>query len=543
MDILTLILALTGMGILLYGMHLFSLALEPMMSSNVGRRFGQLANNPFGGYLFSGGLTFFSQKGTLNCRMLMGLVDVGAITQRQALPYVLGSSLGAGLCMVLMMFQGINVTVYLTLFCLFGAIVNMCLKGEISQIVAKAFVGFGMLFLGVHLVGAGAKEIFSEKIVFDFLSANVTPFLIIILGFLLGLITTSSFASVTILASLSMVGGPVSFELACLGMIAVGAGTALADFIYTTTGHSLASKRVMTFFVATRFIGAIIFSLLYFSGFFTWLFNFCGQNSVFGLSLIYLLELVVISAIFVPVAPYFSNIFNKIMPFKARKSDIGEFALVDLDVDVYAVGFPAVLKSTNKLMNMISSTQGKMLDRIENKQEDGSLGEIKKIDKALRVTENIVLRLSRTVNHNDLSRLNILRNVLSDVEYLNQRTLKLYDLGTDIIRTNKVITEDELKNIRVLFEELNKQYVMVANMLETLMNNERVRNSQLKLMMIANKQLFAMCQKMKTEYLNNFRNNGSFPVGNDENFTMLLIVEDINTALTNISVKLGILSN
>ena len=543
MDILMLILAFTGMGILLYGMYLFSLALEPMMNSSVGRKFGSLANNPFGGYLFSGGLTFITQKGTLNCKMLLGLVDMGAITQKQALPYVLGSSLGAGLCMILMMFQGLNVTVYLTLLCLVGAIINLCFKNEICQIVSRALVGFGMLFLGVHLVGSGAKEFFSEEIIFDFLAVNLTPFLIIIFGFLLGLITTSSFASVTILASLCIGGGPVSFELVCLGMVAVGAGTALADFAYTTSGHSLASKRVMSFFVSTRFIGAILFSLLYFTGFYTWIFDFCGQNVIFALSLLYMLELIVVSLFFLPFSKPCSNLFNKIMPFKKNKSDIGEFALVDLDVDVYAIGYPAVLKSTTKLVSMVSSSQFRMLERIQTRAESGNLGEVKKIEKALRVTENIVLRLSKNVTQNDLSKLNILRNVLSDVEYLNQRTMKLYDLGTEIIRNNKKVTESELKNVHTLFEELNKQYIMCSEMLETLQKDERIKNSQLKLMLVANKQMFGMCQKMKTDYLATFRERGSYPVGNDSNFLLLLIVEDINTALTNISVKLGILSN
>ena len=125
MDILPIILAFAGLGILLYGMHLFGQAVEPVMSSRIGRRFSRIAGRKVGSYFFSGGLTFLTQKGTLNCRMLLSMVDMGTLSQRQALPFVLGVSLGSGLSMVLMMFEGINLTIYLSLMCFIGAFINM----------------------------------------------------------------------------------------------------------------------------------------------------------------------------------------------------------------------------------------------------------------------------------------------------------------------------------------------------------------------------------------------------------------------------------
>ncbi len=544
MDVLPIVLAIAGLGILLYGVYLFGLALEPMMNSNIGRKFSALSARPVSGYLFSGGLTFLSQKGTLNCKMLTSLVDMGSLSQRQALPYILGTSLGSGLCLILMMFQGLNVTIYLSLLCLIGAIINMCFKTSFANNLAKGLMGFGMIFLGVHLIGDGAKKILAEPAVYDFVVSIATPLTFIVMGFLLGLITTSSFASVTVLASFMIPSGTISFSAVCLGMLAVGAGTALADLIYSISGHSAESKRVLIFHVFSRWVGALLFSLLYFTSFFDSLYLSFAENAVITLSFVYLVELCLISLIFLPFTKYFSPLLTKLFPFKKLKNNgMREFLIAENAVEVYGVGYPAVLNSTTKLLNMISLAQLKMLDRIENGEINGSLGEIKRIEKALRITENTMMRLSKNVGMNDLSKLNILRNVLSDINYLSQSTLKLYDLGTDLIREHKSLTKEEVSNLKILFEEVNKQFSMCGNMLNEIVAGNKIKNAQLKLMLIENKQVFGMCQKMKTDFFTNYRKNGKYPLGNDANFTCFSIVENINTSLTNIAVKLGILSN
>ncbi len=546
MDILPVILAFAGLGILLYGMHLFGQALEPVMSSRLGQRFSRLAGRKCSSYFFSGGLTFLTQKGTLNCRMLLSLVDMGTLSQRQALPYVLGVSLGSGVSMVLMMFEGINLTIYLSLLCFVGAFINLFFKSDFANNLAKALIGFGMLFLGVHLVGAGAKYFFADPVVYDHITQIATPLTIIILGFLLGLITTSCFASLTVLAALSVgLGGPVAIDVVFLGMMSVGVGTALADLFYTIPGHSIESKRVMFFHLFSRIVVAVLFCLLYFTPVINWGYGVLGENVVLLLCFGYMFCLAFAGALFLPFTTFFSWLATKTIRSRSSEdSSVSEFLLTENMVEVFAVGYPAIVRSIERLLEMECATQDKLIMRLEFQKEiSGCLGDVKKLEKALKITENMLMRLSRTASQGDLSRINVLHNVLSDISYLNKRSLKLYEMGTDVLKKNKIITEDGGKTLSYIYSEIKNEYTMCVELLKAVEAGAVINNAKLKTILVANKQIFALCQKLKTDYLHYFRQNANYPLENNVQFSAMLLLDDANTSLVNIAVKLGILSN
>ena len=119
MDIVSIIvLMLAGLGLLLYGMSMFSRALESCMGHSLGNRFMKVANSPIKSYFFSAIMTFATQKSTLVSGMIMNYVNYGTISLRQSLPFVLGLSFGNTISIILMIFQGLNLTRFLTLLCL-----------------------------------------------------------------------------------------------------------------------------------------------------------------------------------------------------------------------------------------------------------------------------------------------------------------------------------------------------------------------------------------------------------------------------------------
>ena len=546
MDILPIVLALAGLGILLYGMYLFGQAVEPVMSTKIGQRFGKVSSHKVRSYFFSGGLTFLTQKGTLNCRMLLSMVDMGTLSQRQALPFVLGVSLGGGVSMILMMFEGINLTMYLTLLCFVAAFINLFFKSDFCSSLAKGLMGFGMLFLGIHLVGSGAKYFFADPVVYDYVASTATPFMIVLLGLLLGLITTSSFASLTVISALSVgMGGPVSIEVAFLGMMAVGIGTAIADYIYTVGGHSIEAKRVMIFHIFTRGIISVLFGLLCLTPAVSWFYHLLGDNTIVTLSLGFMISLASGGILFLPFTRAYSWLFEKIIPsLPSEDKGVSEFILKENMVEVFAIGFPAIVRSIQKLLTIECASQEKLLVRIEYQKDiSGCLGEIKKLDKAIKITENMLFRLSRSASQSDMNRLNVLHNVLGDITYLNKRSLKLYEMGNEVIKQNKTITEDGAKVLDYVYAEIKNEYTMCLELLKLVETGAVINNAKLKTILVANKQIFALCQKLKADYLRNLRQQSNNPLENNVQFSAMLLLDDVNTSLVNIAVKLGILSN
>ena len=534
------VLTLAGLGILLYGMSIFSRALETTLGSRFGKNFSSIATSPIRSYLVGGGLTFLTQKVTLVCGMIMGFVDVGTISQRQSIAFILGISFGSALSMILMMFQGFNLTLFLTLFCIIGAFCALFICTSRGQKVAEALIGFGMLFLGIELVGTYSTEIFQIESVYNFLSAIGHPLVVILIGFLISLLTTSTFASLTVLGALV---GPISIESAFLGMLAIAVGSGLSDYIYTVAGQSVEAKRVVTFHVLFRVFSFVIFFPLYFSPVITWLYDGLGENAILTLIIVHMVQMTIPSLILLPFSKPLSSLMDKIVRVKKSAEDnYSEFILPDNVVNVFSVGFPSLLKSTRRLLEINRDLNLQLLTRITEKKDiRGLSGKLKGFEKVIKITSNTTIRMSSKVGESELPKINNLLNILNDISYLADRSSKLYSIGTDIVKKNKVLGDQQSRSVTKIFDEMGAFYQQDIVLIESLLNGQNIDNKQLKSALECNKRVFSLCQKNKKSTFSEYRKTGHYPRGSDTYFALINILEDINADLANISVKLGII--
>ena len=539
-----LILTFAGLGILLYGMSLFSSALESGLGYRLNNKFMQMAKKPITGYLFSALLTFGTQKTTLVNGMIMDYVNVGTISLRQSLPMVLGLCFGNMISIILMIFQGFNLTTYFTILCFVGAIINLFIKTSKAQLAAKALVGFGMLFLGIELVGTYAGQIFQLPEVFDFISSINYPIVIMLVSFLFAIFTTSTFATLTFVVSLvGMSGtGPVGIESAVMGMLAGGVGTAVADFIYTAPGQGTDAKRVGFYHVFAYFFGFVVLAPLYFTGWYTDLFHALGDNALITLILVHMFQMF-IPIVLMPFGKIMEKMLIVLIPERKKKKDpYADFVLSDSVISVFGVGYIALLQSTKKLLEMNAELQTDILAKIEAKKDmRGIKGRIQGLDKAIRITNNSALRMTPRAGKENLQKTNILVNIFSDMHYLVDRSRKLSEIGNDIAKKPRSITQKQINALLKVSNELNNLVKMNCDLIEKLINNQDIGNDGLKGIMAYNKKIGGYLHTLRKEVYSDYRKNGHLPEGNTY-FIILRNLEDYTASLDNIAVKLGILS-
>ena len=542
--VLWLILTFAGLGILLYGMSLFSNALEAVLGYRLNNKFMQVAKSPVKSYFFSAMLTFCTQKTTLVNGMIMDYVNVGTISLRQSLPMVLGLSFGNMLSAILMIFQDLNLTTYLTILCFVGAIVNLFVKTSKAQLIAKALVGFGMLFLGIELVGTYAGQIFQIDAVFNFISSINFPIVIMIVSFVFAIFTTSTFATITFIASLVGVAGagPVGIESAVMGMLAGGVGTAVADYIYTAPGQDTDAKRVALYHLFAHFFGFVIMAPFYFTGWYTDLFHAIGDNALLTLILVHMMQMF-LPILLLPFGKIMEKMLVAIMPEKKKKKDpYADFVLSDSVISVFGVGYIALLQSTKRILTMNAELQMDILTKIENKKDmRGIKGRIQGLDKAIRITNNAALRMTPKASKENMQKANTLVNIFSDLHYLLDRSRKLSEMGNDIAKKPRAITQKQSNALLKVSNELNNLIKMDCDLIDKLINNQDIGNDGLKGIMSYNKKIGSLLHKLRKEVYSDYRKNGHLPESNTY-FTILRNLEDFNASLDNITVKLGILS-
>lgn len=542
MDIVSIIvLMLAGLGLLLYGMSMFSRALESCMGHSLGNKFMKASSSPIKSYLFSAVMTFATQKSTLVSGMIMNYVNYGTISLHKSLPFVLGLSFGNTLSIVLLIFQGLNLTRFLTLLCFVGAVINLLFRQEKMHNIAKALMGFGMLFLGLDLVGQYATQLFETESMFNFFKSINFPVVIMLLAFVFSFVTTSNFASLTLLAVL-VEANIINIEVASLGMLTVAVGTAIASYLYTVPGQGREARMVAVGHIVAHTFGFIVMVPLYFTGVYGWLFGVMGANTFMTLIIVHMVQMT-LPIVLLPFCGTLEKFLRLIVRQKKNDPDPSkEFFLPDTTLDTFSTGYIALLNSAKKLLEKNLVVQDDILDRMgQGKDMRGVNGSIQGLNKAIKISNNAVLRLTSKIGDGEIHKLNVLVNIFSDIQYLVERSKKLADLASEVAKKPRGITAEQVSRLQELYNQLDSLTKLVIGIADDLIAGKIIDSDALKIVLDTNKQIYNNIQAQRRDVYTDYKNRGAYPDSNAY-FNALGIFENVNTSLENISIKLGILS-
>lgn len=542
MDIVSIIvLMLAGLGLLLYGMSMFSRALETCMGHSLGNKFMKVSNSPIKSYFFSAIMTFATQKSTLVSGMVMNYVNYGTISLRKSLPFVLGLSFGNTLSIILLVFQGLNLTRFLTLLCFVGAVINLLFRQEKMHNIAKALVGFGMLFLGLDLVGQYATQLFETQGMHSFFQSINFPIMIMLIAFVFSFLTTSNFASLTILASF-VEASIFSPESAVLGMLTVAVGTALASYLYTVSGQGREAKMVAVGHIVAHLFGFVVMVPLYFTGVYTWLYSALGENIFMTLIVVHMVQMT-LPIVLLPFCSALEKFLRLLVRPKKNDPDPSkEFILPDTTLDTFSTGYIALLNSTKKLLQKNLALQDDILDRMgQGKDMRGLNGSIQGLNKAIKISNNAVLRMTSKVGDGEIHKTNVLVNIFSDIQYLVDRSKKLAEIANEVAKKPRGISAEQVAKLQGLIVQLDGLTKLVIAIIDDIIAGKTVDSEALKIVLDNNKLIYSNLQKQRREVYLDYKNRGAYPDSNAY-FNALGIFENVNTSLENISIKLGILS-
>lgn len=542
MDIVSIVvLLLAGLGLLLYGMYMFSQALEACMGHRLGNSFMRVSDSPIRSYFFSAVMTFVSQKSTMVSAMVMNYVSYGMISLKKSLPFVLGLSCGNAISIILMIFQGLNVTRFLSLLCFVGAVVNLLFRQEKMHNVAKACMGFGMLFLGIDLVGQYAAMLFETDGMYAFFESINYPIVIMLIALVFSFVTTSNFASLTLLSAF-VSADIITIDVAALGMLTVAIGTALASYVYTVPGQGREARAVAVGHILAHVFGFLVMVPLYFTGVYAWLFSALGDNIILTLIIVHMVQMI-LPIVLLPFCGALEKFLRLIVPQKKNSRDPSrEFVLPDTTLETFSTGYLALLNSVKLLLQKNKKAVSDILDRMgQGKDMRGIGGVISGLNKAIKISHNAVLRLTSKVGETEFHKTNVLVNIFGDVGYLADYTKKLSDIGSEVVKKPRAINAEQMSQLQELWQLLDSTTSLVTALADDVIASKAVDGDALKLVLDSNRHIYSVLQKQRREVYLDYKNRGAYPDTNAY-FNALGVFENINTALENIAIKLGILS-
>ena len=336
MDIFKVLTMIGGLCLFLFGMNLMGQALERRAGGKLRTLLDKMTSNVFAGFLTGLGITAIIQSSSATTVMVVGFVNSGLMTLRQAINVIMGANVGTTVTAWLLSLAGIdsgNVwikllkpTSFTPVLALIGIIFYMFCKDAKKKDTGMILLGFATLMFGMDTMSgavAGLKDVpgFAELFIMF-----KNPILGVLVGAVLTGIIQSSSASVGILQALALT-GQVSYAAAIPIIMGQNIGTTVTALL-SSVGTNKNAKRAAVVHLMFNVIGVAVLLTV-----------FCIVKAVFapailnesatmyGIAIAHSLFNILCTAMLLPAGNLLEKLAIRMVPDAAHKEE----AAVELD--------------------------------------------------------------------------------------------------------------------------------------------------------------------------------------------------------------------
>ena len=264
MSIFNVFTLLGGLAFFLYGMNMMGDALERKAGTKLKSILAQLTSNTFKGFLLGLVITAIIQSSSATTVMVVGFVNSGIMTLRQATGVIFGANLGTSVTSWLLSLTGIegdNFFIQLAkpssftpLLAFIGIILIMFIKKNKHKDTALILIGFSILMFGMETMSAAVDPLAESEKFKNVLVLFSNPVIGLLVGTIFTAIVQSSSASVGILQALTLT-GTVTYATAIPIVMGQNIGTCVSAMI-SSIGASKNAKRAAVIHLAFNVFGS-----------------------------------------------------------------------------------------------------------------------------------------------------------------------------------------------------------------------------------------------------------------------------------------------
>lgn len=257
--IITIGMLIGGLGLFLLAVGMITDGLKLAAGNTLRNMLGQWTNTPLRGIITGFTFTAIVQSSSAVTLAIIGFVNAGLLSMRQAIGVVFGSNIGTTVTGWLVAIIGFKLNIDAFALPLVGVGMVMRLTGGMRRLggFGTALAGFGLFFIGIDVL----KNAFeSFVLIIDlqrFTSEGLSGVLLFLsIGFLMTLLTQSSSAAIAITLT-AATGGVVGIYAAAAMVIGANVGTT-STAMFSVIGATANAKRVAAAHVAFNLITAVV---------------------------------------------------------------------------------------------------------------------------------------------------------------------------------------------------------------------------------------------------------------------------------------------
>lgn len=458
---------LGGLALFLYGMQMMSTGLEAAAGNRMKSILEKLTSNRVKGVLVGAAITAIIQSSSATTVMVVGFVNSGLMTLKQAVWVIMGANIGTTITGQLI---ALDIGAIAPLFAIAGVGAIMFIKSEKVHHISSIFAGLGILFMGMDMMGAAMSPLKESEAFISLMTKFDNPLLGILVGALFTAVIQSSSASVGILQALAST-GMIPLSSAVFVLFGQNIGTCITA-VLASIGMKVNAKRTTVIHLLFNIIGTVLFTVICLvTPYVTWIEAMTPGDPVAQIANAHTVFNIVTTLLLLPFGTHMANIAVRILP-DSKKADDEDLRLKYIRPfeSSYAIGHSAVAVSqvrdeVNRMRDMVAKNISDSFDSLVQYDEKlrKKVSEREEYIDFLNkgISEYIVSLMASEMNMSDSRKINGYYAIISNLERIGDHAVNLAEYGDDM-RKWEIDFSDTVK------EELNEMKAQCIAALDNL---------------------------------------------------------------------------
>ena len=439
-DVLTL---LGGLSLFLFGMNLMGNSLEKCAGSSLKVLLSKLTSRKILGFLTGLGVTAVIQSSSATTVMVVGFVNSGLLSLRQAIGVIMGANVGTTVTAWILSLTGLDgesffirllePTSFSPVLALIGVGLTMMAKSERKKDVGMILLGFAVLMFGMDTMSgavAGLQDVPEFQSIFLMFT---NPVLGVLAGAILTAIIQSSSASVGILQALSAT-GQVTYGAAIPIIMGQNIGTCVTAMI-SSVGANKNAKRAAVVHLLFNIIGTCVWLSVFYLINAVVHFDFVG-NSIdqLGIAVVHTTFNVLCTALLFP----FSGLLEKLACRLVRDDKVPEqIQILDerlLSTPPVAIGRCQEVAETMARISMDALRTGcRLIEHYDAKEAQAVRETEKEADQYEDMLGTYLVKLGReNLSERDNRQVSKLLHIIGDFERISDHAVNVVESAEEM---------------------------------------------------------------------------------------------------------------
>lgn len=347
---------LGGLALFLYGMQMMSNGLEAAAGNKMKQILEKLTANRFLGVLVGAGITAVIQSSSATTVMVVGFVNSGMMTLKQAVWIIMGANIGTTITGQLI---ALDVGELAPLFAFAGVALIVFVKKQKVHHYGLIVAGLGILFIGMEMMSGAMMPLRESEAFVSLMTKFSNPVLGILAGAVFTAVIQSSSASVGILQALAG-SGLIGLSNAVYVLFGQNIGTCITA-ILAAIGTSRNAKRTTVIHLMFNLIGTAIFTVVCIATPLTALVeSFTPGNVSSQIANMHTLFNIVTTLLLLPFGNYLAKAAVRILPEKQDEQvDVMHMEFIrpmetkrDTQIGLSAIAVTSIKKELHRMIDM-----------------------------------------------------------------------------------------------------------------------------------------------------------------------------------------------